>query len=249
MKLSDIYDQLAYSELRHIVMGSGAIDAVDQGMTQDSFQKLLPLVQLGLTELHKKFLLREKELYVELQPGQLSYSLSMDVAQANPAAAALVKYLDDTLDPFEDDLMRVEKIYGTLNSERYVIPYNVRDNEKAIRSPRHGFLIMPDDPEKALWLKETTKLRVIYRADHPKIEASAANKPLVTEVFLPPTFLQALVYYVASRVLNAQGASAEFHEGNNYTAKYEQEVLTLKAENYTTDADIEHDKLGMRGFA
>ena len=247
MKLKDVYDQLAYSELKHIVLGSGNIDSTD-GMSTDSFTKLFPLVQLGLTDLHKKFLLREKEFFIDLQAGQVSYNLVMDVAQANVKAKALIKYIDDTLDPFEDDFMRVEKIYGVLDKERYVIPFNIRDNDESIRSPRHGLLVIPDEPDKALWLKETTRLRVVYRADHPSLAKYQATSPMNTDIYLPPAFLQALVYYIAARVLNSQGPTAEFHEGNNYLSKYEAEIHDLKEENYDADAIIEHTKLEMRGF-
>lgn len=247
MKLKDIYDQLAYSELRHIVLGSGTLDD-DMGMTADSFTKLFPLVQLGLTDLHKKFLLREKEFFVELQLDQTNYDLTMNYAQSNRGARATVKYIDDLLDPFLDDFMRVEKIYGVRNGSRYTIPYNVRDDDTAIRSPRHGKLILPDDPEKAIWLKETVKLRVIYRADHPKIESYQAAQPMQTEIYLPSTFLQALLYYIASRALSAQGGTAEFHEGNNYSMKYAGAVAELEGENYEATVDIEHDKLAGRGF-
>ena len=97
---------------------------------------------------------------------------------------------------------------------------------------------------------ETTTLRVVYRADHPEIKTALATQaPEVVDIFLPRTHVQALVWYVASRLTNPKGLTNEFHEGNNYAMKFEAEVASLKNEGMKVDTLETNYKLDDRGFA
>lgn len=250
MKLLDVYNQLAYGELRQVALGSGGIDSTKDTTPKENFVKLFPLVQSGLTELHKRFLLRERELVVTLVDNQVVYMLHIDFAATNDVSTEDPKYITDTATlPFEDDLMRVERIYGTYLTKEYEIPLNQYNNKESIRTTDYNRLLLPDDTDLAPWLLETTTLRIVYRADHPAITPAKANtSPLNTEIFLPPTHLEALTFYIASRVLNPGGADGEFHEGNNYTIKFEAAVQKLKDENFAVDPEFENDKLESRGW-
>ena len=249
MQLDDIYDQLAYGELRQLVIGSGAIDATEIGVPKEAYQRLLPLVKSGLTELHKRFLLREQEFTLELQTGKVSYNLTYDYAQSNLKSTESPKYINDSGEAYEDNLMRVERVYGTYKAEEYLLPLNQLSNPEALRTPRYNTLVIPSDEEKALWLKETTQLRVVFRADHPSIRDITANaNPGRTTIYLPSTYLEALTFYIASRITNPQGSAGEFHDGNNYAMKFEAAVAQLKNTNYDLDEDSDHEKLTFRGF-
>ena len=250
MKLSDVYDQLAYGELRQLALGAGDIAATTTDTPKESFLKLFPLVKSGLTELHKRFLLRERELVVTLVPDQVVYMLHIDFAAQNTKSSETNKYITDTAAlPFEDDLMRVERIYGTLDAKEYEIPLNQTNNKESIRTTDYNRLLLPDDTTEAPWLLETTTLRIVYRADHPAISKPKANaSPLSTEISLPSTHLEALTFYIASRVMNPIGSGGEFHEGNNYTIKFEAAVQQLKDDNFDASDEYENDGLERRGF-
>lgn len=254
MKLIDVYNQLAYGELRQVALGTGSIDATSDTVPKENFVKLFPLVQAGLTELHKRFLLRERELIVTLvtptPKSQVVYMLHIDFAATNDKSDEDPKYITDTVAlPFENDLMRVERIYGTWHEKEYEIPLNQYNNAESIRTTDFNRLLLPDDILTAPWLIETKTLRIVYRADHPAITPAKANSsPLATEIFLPPTHLEALTFYIASRVLNPAGSDNEFHEGNNYMVKFEAAVAQLKTENFDVDNEYENDKLNQRGF-
>lgn len=234
MKLKDIYDQLAYGELRLLKLGSGNIDADNEGLPVESFIKMLPTIQLGLTELYKKFMLREGHISVPLVEGQVSY---------------ILKKKHDVPVDFEDNLLKVERIYGTFRKEKYEIPLNRINNKAAIRTTSHDVLLVPDDTELAPWLLETDTLKIVYRANHPKINVNTANAaPLVVDIDLPMTHLQALLYFVASRLHNPMGMSQEFHEGNNYAAKYENELMKLTDLNYEIDDDADDERVLADGW-
>lgn len=250
MLLNDIYDQLAYGELRQLVLGSGEIDSAVVGLPPENYHRLLPFVKAGLTELHKRFALRESSFAVALQPDKVSYHLTPAFAQSNGASAEPVKYIIDTDEAFVDNLMRVERVYGTYRAEEYKIPLNALLDKEAIRTPRYDMLVIPSDTEKAPWLLETTSLKVVFRADHPPIDTATANAtPESTPIYLSSTYLEALTFYIASRATNPHGASDTFHDGNNYAAKFEQAVMQLKEYNFDLDEDEGHTKFADRGWA
>lgn len=233
MLLTEVYDQLAYGELRNTVLGdaiglTGAMDGSPDGTNVETIHaKVLPLVKLGITELHKRFLLREVTLTQALVADQADYTL---------ATAS-------------DDLLKVVRIYGTYLTKTFEIPINEINNELSIRVADTS-LIVPTDGTKAPWLLETTSLSIRYQADHVTIPASLAwASAASTNITLPRSHLWALCLYVASRVTNSMGFGGEMHEGNNYAIKFEQEVASLKGFNFEVDTDYENVKLTNRGFA
>lgn len=223
MTLQDIYDQLAYGELRQLQLGYGDIDNTEGGLPVESFLKILPTVKLGLTELHKRFWLREGRLNVTLDDSKVTY--------------VLTKKKDAGTD-FQNDLLKVERVLGKWREDEYEIPLNQVNNPAAIRTTSYNTLLVPTDQELAPWLEWTEELTIVYRADHPAISDPVANAaPLATEIVLPSTHLEPLLWYIASRLHNPQGLSQEFHEGNNYAAKFEASVALLKMENFELDDD------------
>ena len=234
MTLQDIYDQLSFGELRHLSLGSGSLDS-DCGMPEESFLKLLPTVKLGLTELHKRFWLRESRMVVPLVPDQVTYVLTKK---------------KDAPVSFENDLLKVERIMGKWrDDEPFEIPLNKVGNRSAIRTTSYNTLLVPTDKELAPWLEWTTELEIVYRADHPEIKAPVANAaPLATEIHLPTTHLEALLLYIASRIHTPQGLNAEFHDGNNYAATFEASVALLQQQNFELDDDADNERLFENGW-
>lgn len=248
MTLDDIYMQLAGAELRNVVLGTGAMDKINGEIPRANYEKILPMVKLGLTELHKRFLLRDSEFTLTLVPGKVSYLLAKAYAMSN--ADAVSPYINDTADPLTDNLMRVERIYGILDRKEYRIPFNRAENPESIRTSLFNNILVPEDPKVAPWVAETTALRIVYRADHPEINISRANAaPGRIPIYLPTTHLEALIYHIASRAINPNGIIGEaFHEGNNYAAKFEAAVVILKQMSFEIEQTIENTKLHDRGF-
>ena len=250
MTLQDIYNQLSYGELRLLFVGGSDIDSTDTGMTTEQFIKLLPTIQLGLTALYKQFLLREGQFFIQRQENMQSYVLNRKFAQSNTSSSEQVKYIIDTDIPFDSELFKVERVYGLLNEQPYEIPLNEINNKSALRTPSNQLLMLPALPDEAPWLAETDVMKVYYRTDHPKIDVNIANAvPLAQEIELPVTHLEALCFYVASRIHNPMGmVPGAMHEGNNYYERYRQEVGLLKQLNLEIDTFAEISKLHDRGF-
>lgn len=250
MTLQDIYDQLSYGELSNLFAAANGIDDTTGLMPSSSYPKILPSIQLGLTELHKRFFLREGQFYVELQPFTRAYLFSDKYAVSNSRSTADPKYILDTDEPFSNNLFKIERLLGTYREEVYEIAMNERGDPSSIMTPRYDRIIVPTDPELAPWLKETTQIDVRYRADHPEINTALANAaPSTVQIELPPTHLEALLFYIASRLHNPIGMTPEtVHEGNNYFQRFLASCEELKMQNYEIDDADENTKLWERGF-
>lgn len=225
MKLSDIYDQLAYGELRQIVLGHGPLPADEVGIPGDKAKEIFPFVVLGLTELHKRFKIREASTIVTLTEDVADYSLSANT-----------------------DLMQIETVLGTYNTKSYVIPLN-DGTPSSIRTPSYNQLIVPTNVELAPWLKETSLLQVTYRADHPVIDVNIANAaPIITDIHLPSVYVEPLLFYIASKVTSSLSPTEGFHESSNYMARFEQACAQLTRTTYDVVVEEGFDKLRSRGF-
>lgn len=211
MTLNDIFDQLSYGELAQVVMGTG-----DTGKVPEAERlRIAASVQLGLTALHKRFLLKEQTVQVDLVENQQSYILDVP------------------------DILMIERVYDDDGCE---LMLNVMNDERSIRTPTHRSLLVPDGLATAF-------LKVVYRANHPEFNNIYVEAlPSKVKVDLPMTHLEPLLYYVASRVLNPVGMVSEFHEGNNYSTKYEASCQRLEQLNMRVDTQESNTRLCRNGW-
>lgn len=232
MKLSEIFSQLTTGELSQLGVGGakgGAIAPAD-------YHKILNHVNLGLADLFSRFTIRQGRLILALQPGKESYSLNSAYAVNARRSQELVRYIQDTPEePFLDDVTKVERV---LTDAGYEFSLNQQGNPESVITPSATVLRLPrlmlagDVPDHL----KTSKLEVYYRAAHPMIVKSLGPfDPARVEVALPRVYLQALLYFVASRAHNPSGMTNEFHTGNSYAAKYERECVRLVESNLQID--------------
>lgn len=244
MTLQDILDHLAYGEFSHLFVGTGTNYDADNDTTMPTVatKKILPAVTLGLTELHKRFLLNESRLTIALD-GRTTYVLSSDKTVSNAGTDTYI--IDSVVEPFLNDVMKVERILDDNGDE---IILNKENNVLSIRATTHNTLSVPADLKLASGLPVTT-LTVIYRANHPVIEKTAAiANPNNTIIYLPLTHLEALLAYIAARIVTPMGFTGEAHEGNNYMAKFERACQLLRAQGMQVDTVREITKLQDRGW-
>lgn len=109
---------------------------------------------------------------------------------------------------------------GTIVTKQH--PYgtpNLRlNNTQSIQLAAYNTIRVPDD-------LPPQKLRIIYRGSPTRIkpvDPTIPFDPSRIDVGVPFEYLQAILYYIASRKFNPnkQGISQGFHEGNNYYQKY-----------------------------
>lgn len=215
MTLDDIYDALATGELSQVILGSDTSGNLE--IPEERRRQIRRSLQLGLTDLHTRFLIREKHVKLELIPEKTVYRLDSKYAVSNLKSNA-VKYLIDTDDVFDDSLLQVERLY---DDEGSPIGLNELSNDLSVRTLEDNVLLIPGG-------LKTENLLVHYRANHPPLEKFLSDAaPSLIPIELPAKYLQALLYFIAHRALNPVGFNDRMHEGNNYAQKYEMECQRL----------------------
>lgn len=241
MTLQQIFDLLSHGELSQISLGG------TNGIDESNWERVLSAVNLGLTELHKRFPLRREQVVLQMQEGQLRYTLDVKFAVSNRENPTVTKYLiDSAADPFLGRVLKIEKVFDAsgceLNLNRLGDAFD--QAHSTVRTPSYNTLILPT-------MLPVQALTVEYRGNHPLLvkEQGYFNLGDVT-VELPDTHLTALLYFVASRLFNPTGLSGNtaFHEGNNYEAKFEAECQRLEFEGYEISEYEENTRLRRNGW-
>ena len=247
MKLSEIFSQLTFGELSQLALGGGE----DGEIPESKYEQVLFHVNLGLTDLYKRFPLKEGRITVQLQPGRITYPLTSAYAVSTRRSKEPVRYiLDSEDDPFQDDIFKVERV---LTDKQYELGLNDEADLMACMTPSATVLRVPrpiveqgNDLPNHL---KTSKLEVVYRANHPKIvKPMGYFDPSRVEVELPYSHLEALLYFIASRVHNPTGMVNEFHMGNSYAAKYEMACEQLETLNLRVDQGGHNTRLRDKGW-
>ena len=222
MKLREIFEHLAYSELSQLNVGDTSLGLINES----NYDKVLSAVNLGLTALHTRFCLKKKEVPVELFYGTYSYVVP------------------------RDDLLKVEIIYTDkgyelpLNDESQY--YNISTpNLKTI-------VVSKDIVNKVVGVPEeysSDYLSVVYRANH-KIMPYGFNgyDADKVEIDLPYAYMEPLLYFIGSRFHNPMGLVNDFNAGNNYAAKYERACQEIEKSNIRVDQGKQNTRLAMGGW-
>lgn len=234
MKLQDIFDQLTVGEFSQLSIGGQDAGEINEA----NWPKVLNHVNLGLTQLYKRFPLKQGRFTLELQPDTLQYALNSKYAVTNRRSKEPVRFIkDSTAAPFEDDILKVERVIG---ESGYDLGLNDGSDPYSVFTPSSLVLRVPKDvvdqsaslPEKY----KTATLEVVYRANHAKMSVGMGLfDPTRVEVELPDTHLEPLLFYVASRANTPVGMTNEANLGNIYMAKYEQSCKQLEEWNLNVD--------------
>lgn len=250
MKLIEVFNQLTFGELSQIHIGGNT--GPEGEINEDNYRAIMVHINLGLAALYKRFNLKENQLVLALQAGQSTYPLYSKFAVNNTKSTELVRYILDTpAAPFVDDIIKIERVLTPDGEEMGI---NIEKDMYACATPSMMVLRVPPvmiDGSTGLpdYLKDVAELTVVYRAKHPIMDPDVGSfDPTRLEVELPYSHLQALCLFVASRVNNPIGMTNEFHAGNSYAAKYEQECQLLEGEGIQVDQGSGTNRLQDKGF-
>ena len=250
MKLQDIFDQLSYGEFSQLCIGGQEPGVI----SEENYARVLAHVGLGLTAIYTHFNLKQGQLTLELQQGKTKYELHSAFAVNGRRSAEAVRYiLDAADDPFLDDIIKVEKVL-TEGGESFSLndaadPYSVTTPSSTVLRVPSGLVAGENSLEMFPEKLKTETLSLIYRANHPKISIGTGFfNPARVEIELPDTHLQALLYYVASRVNNPVGMVNEFNAGNNYYTKYLAACEELENKGIQVDQGESNTRLRRGGW-
>ena len=247
MKLKEIFDQLTYGELSQLSIGGG-----EQGViNEDNYDKVLAHLNLGLTALHKRFMLKEGSLNLQLVSGRTVYPLTSQYALSNRRSREETKYiLDTSVTPFLDDILKIEQVY---TESGYELPLNDGSKSYSVSTPNSTTLRVPSDIVENIHSSiaelSTSTLEIAYRANHPLItRGTGLFEPERVEVLLPYSHLEPLLLFIASRVHSPIGMVNEFNASNNYAAKYERACKDLETQNLSIDQGTSNTRIERNGW-
>lgn len=247
MKLSEIFEQLSYGELRQLHIGG----AEEGQITEDNYRAVSNHVKLGLTSLYKRFDLKRGRVLVQLMDGMFSYHLQSRYAVNAKGSNAPTRWVVDTVNaPFRDDIIKILAVTSDTGAE---FPLNAYADCYSVVTPTMDSIRVPEDVVNAASnlpdQYKTTQLLIDYQANHPVfIPRLGFIDPEMTNIELPATHLQALLYFVASRVYNPIGMGQEFNAGNNWAQRYELECRRLEDDGNEIDQGSQMDRASRNGW-
>lgn len=234
MLLSDIFEQLTFGELNQFSMGGSEGNKI----RPEDYRRVISHVNMGLTELHKRFWLISRQVMVQLYDHIQTYTLDKKYALSNTFSTELYKYIVDSVyEPFDNDLLKIEEIY---NEEGEKLCLNNLNECYSLFTPTYNSIQVPIPyPGSAI--------SVHYRGNHSPIIYTPDLDPEQVEVELPVALLECLLIYIggrASGVLNSDAGQ----EGNNYLARFEASCKLAESLGFQITPQYSNLKLDYKGW-
>jgi len=246
MLLSDLFDQLTYGELSQLELGG--VD--DEGIMADDHKRIIPHINLGLTEIYKRFLINTKEVHINCFDHIETYILDSKYAVSNTESTEQYKYISDSrFEPFIDDVLKIERVFNEdgqelhLNeTDQYIIQTETFQRSRkawSVQTPNYNTIQIP-------YPMETNALLVEYRADHEKIKVKDLN-PETTEIHIPSHLLQSLLLFIAARAYSSLGGESA-QDGMLYMQKFEASIVQVKTEGLINMDNTTNQRLEVSGW-
>lgn len=236
MKLSEVFDQLTYGELRTTsLMGEG-----DTQIQPHNYPKIVPLINLALTEIYKRYPLKTKQVTIQQYENIHEYVLDPMYAQTNNESNYPWKYIKDTsFDPFTsaENVLKIEAVFREDGGE-YIL--NDQTNPWSLFTPTYNSVSIP-------YTDENNVMTVAYRAGHDKL-VSTGDNVLNQTVNISDTYLTALLTYVAAKYFLSSGQEPTRIQGATLMAQFENSITGVKMLNLANEENTSNTKLEDRGF-
>lgn len=206
MKLSEIFLALASGELSNLHLSNDG-----QNIRPEKQEQVLRSINLGLNDLHTKFLLRKKLLVIPTVIDQQQYEI---------------------------------------NDDEFIEIIHINDGNCVLKeNHEHGFMLLKpsvfylnDKP------KEVKDLKVLCKVKHRVLVEQDIT--LDSEVDLPVSYLNALLYFIGSRLFVSipNQLDGDLNEGMRYQQRYQAEIVSLTNQGVDVDGLDEHNWFNERGF-
>ena len=228
MLLSELFEQLRYGELSRLKIG---------GIDPNDYREMVSHINLGLTDLHKRFPLNVKEVIIQQFEWIQTYYLRKEFAEFNKESTEKVRYImDSPLDPFIGDVFKVEQVFSEYGEE---YPLNDPMQTFSVYTPTFDSISVPFNHKE-------NALSVIYRANHPKIVVGNDFDPVTIRVGIPDSLLEPLLLFVYGRILSNMSGTENINESAMYMSKYQMlcnQVTDLNLVNNPSNTNMKlHDR-------
>ena len=198
--LREILDNLTYGELAHVAIGNAALGTI----LDKDYPRIISCLNGALTAVHKRFLLRTDEVFIQQVTGINTYYLRPQYS-LNSGSAETHKYIIDTATAhFDANLFRIEKVFTSTGGAFVINDSSVSEyapvyhegvliQEEPIYTPNFDVLAFTS-------LLTVDRIKVEYRAGYPKIVVESEFDPDLIELHIPSYILDAISLNIAARI-------------------------------------------------
>lgn len=146
MTVDTIIEDARYGELKQLGVAK-ALGSTDTAKVEEAEREVLSYINLGMTELYKRFNLRIEELTVEMVEGQTVYTIT------EPLLNTILAVFDENGDPFP---LNVEEDINSVNTPAY--------NAIQVPNPIAGsfvFTLYNSAPERLVWVDDLSTVNAV----------------------------------------------------------------------------------------
>ena len=221
MKLKEIFNQLTFGEFSQLNLGGAA----SGGITEENYAAVVAHINMGVTALHTRFLLREGAADLSLVSGQVDYLLPEDCL----------------------------KLLEVVAPSGIPLPLNNRGAVLSCMTPSASLLRVPAAVvEKLDSLPDYFKTDILQlryqQAPLPLAVDDFGIDPETVDVELPYTHLQALLMFIAARLYSLGEISGQPLAYNAYYARYEAECAQLIQAGMSVSQQAQFNRLRACGW-
>lgn len=212
MTLLDLFRHLSYGELSNLALandGNGTIREAEQ-------PKIALYANEALLRLYSKFILREKDVLIEMVEHITNYHLLVRFSQQgyDPEGEAFPYILDMNKEPFEEDVIKILAVFDSFGDQ---LPLNDNERCNSVFTPQANVLQVPRPCAGQ-------SLGVLYQARHQVLSAD----DLEGEIFLPDILQGALTAYIAYKVFSHMNTQESTAKAQEHYANYESICVDAK---------------------
>lgn len=236
MNVSDLFTRLALGELSNLALAGSGVISLEKQPT------IVMYANEALLRLHTRFLLREKDLILEMRDGTTMYHLLKRFAysqydEENPPSEWNMPYIMDLgREPFDEDVIKVLSVYDYQGNQ---LPLNDSEKSDSVFTPQSLILQVPFTQHKHT-------LAVSYQARHPIIPSVDYD---LVDIVLPECLESALCAYISSKVFMHMNTAESTAKGQEHMMTYESLCQdAVEMDLVMTSTSTTNSKFQKRGF-
>jgi hypothetical protein len=240
MVLQDLFDTLATGEFANLSLANSTTGSIKE----EAYPKIVQAINRSLLELYKRFLLKEKKVYLVQQSGLYRYYLRTSYIGDSSATSTQAYLLGHPDELFQEDVIRILSITDSEGLTVAINPSHPGIEQTYFRTAQFDTL--------DLTTTKTNETFVIsYQASYPKIKITETFDPDTLNLYYPPFIEDALCNHIASLLLKGKATKASEGEGyasNTFAAKYEMACLKLIELGLAEESYFKNDRFERNGF-
>ena len=230
MTLHDILKKLALGDLSNTSL-------VEDGFIKEKDKdKVILAIEDGLTQLHSRFTLSFRDVWIQTYKHITYYHLDPLYAESNEDnSSARELYIKDLFgEKFEGGVLKILTVF---NEQEEQLPLNDKEDENSFYTPQPTIIQVPRTWEPGL-------LNVVYQANHEKLDKENEAMRIQLPESLVPALCSYVNYLIQSPINTQEAMSKALESKGNYELICQRAVLESTANTDFTTTNTRFEKNG-----